>query len=138
MFTAILGLPIIGQLVTGVINGFLGAYKAKLASDTSMEATAADLAKKELDVQGREIAAIQAIRVAEIGHPWEPDKIAAYITFAYYGKIVFFDKILGAWTGWTTDPLTGQAAVWATLIMSYYFAKRGAENVTTIMQRGKK
>lgn len=48
------------------------------------------------------------------------------------GKLLVFDKVLGLGT---TDPLAGFASVTANLVVSFYFAKRGFENVARIIRR---
>ena len=48
------------------------------------------------------------------------------------GKLLIWDKVLG-WG--TTDPLAGFASVTANLVVSFYFAKRGFENVARIIRR---
>jgi hypothetical protein len=48
------------------------------------------------------------------------------------GKLLVFDKVLGLGT---TDPLAGFAEVTANLIVAFYFAKRGFENVARIIKR---
>jgi hypothetical protein len=48
------------------------------------------------------------------------------------GKLLVFDKVLGFGT---TDPLAGFAAVTANLVVSFYFAKRGFENIARIIKR---
>jgi hypothetical protein len=48
------------------------------------------------------------------------------------GKLLVFDKVMGLGT---TDPLAGFAAVTANLVVSFYFAKRGFENVARIIKR---
>jgi hypothetical protein len=35
----------------------------------------------------------------------------------------------------STDPLTGEVAGWAGMIMLFYFGKRGFENVARILKR---
>lgn len=47
-------------------------------------------------------------------------------------KLLIFDKVLGLGT---TDPLAGFAAVTSNLVVSFYFAKRGFENVARILKR---
>lgn len=114
-----------------VISGLISAYREKLKAGTSDKITAAKLAGEEIAAQQMESASIYQLRIAQIGHPWEPEKLAMYITLFFYGKVMIWDKCLGLGS---TDPVTGAAAVWAGLIMSFYFAKRGAENVTTIIK----
>ncbi len=48
------------------------------------------------------------------------------------GKLLVWDKILGLGT---TDPLAGFASVTANLVVSFYFAKRGFENIARIIKR---
>lgn len=115
-----------------VIKGLVEGYKAKLAAGNTSERIAADLAGRELQVQQVETIAQNQLKMAEIGHPWEPEKLAFYVTLVYYAKIVIWDVVLG-WG--TTDALHGQAAVWAQMIMAFYFTKRGAENVARILTR---
>lgn len=127
--------PVIGAILKPIIDGLLAGYKAKLENQTSREAIAADLAQRELQVQQTELAAQAQLKVAQIGHWYEPEKLFAYIIVIYFGKIVLWDKVLAHWTGGVTDPLTGAAAEWAGLIMAFYFGKRGIENVARILKR---
>lgn len=48
------------------------------------------------------------------------------------GKLLIWDKVLGLGT---TDSLAGFASVTANLVVSFYFAKRGFENVARIIKR---
>jgi len=53
--------------------------------------------------------------------------------------------VIGSFTGhgcykgvcsvFTTDPLTGDAIGWASMVMAFYFGKRGIENVARILKR---
>jgi hypothetical protein len=72
-----------------------------------------------------------AYRTAEIGHWYEPDKLMG-ISSLYFGKLLVWDKVLGLGT---TDPLAGFASVTSNLVVSFYFAKRGFENVARIIKR---
>ena len=47
-------------------------------------------------------------------------------------KLLVWDKVLGLGT---TDPLAGFASVTSNLVVSFYFAKRGFENVARIIKR---
>lgn len=113
-----------------VIKGLIDAYNLHLKATTTDKQTASDLAGKEIAAQTAENNAIYNLRIAQIGHPWEPEKLAMYITLFFYAKVMLWDKCFGLGT---TDEVTGSAGVWAGLIMSFYFAKRGAENVTQII-----
>lgn len=114
-----------------VIKGLIDAYNLHLKATTTDKQTAANLAGQEIAAQTAETQAITQLKIAQIGHPWEPEKIAMYITLVYYAKCIIWDKVMGLGT---TDVVAGPIAVWAGLIMSWYFAKRGAENVTTIIK----
>lgn len=124
-------MTIISFLGGPVVKAMIDAYKAKLAAGTSDKITAAKTAGEEIGAQQAETNAIYQLRIAQVGHPFEPEKIAMYITLVYYAKCIIWDKVLGLGT---TDVVAGPIAVWAGLIMSWYFAKRGAENVTTIIK----
>jgi hypothetical protein len=115
-----------------VISGLINAYKAKLDAGNTQGRIAADLAAKELDVQAREIEAQKAIRIAEIGKWYEPDKIMGYAVAIYFTKLLIWDKVLGLGA---TDGLAGWADTTANLIVAFYFGKRGIENVARIIKR---
>ena len=55
-----------------------------------------------------------------------------YFVVLYFGKLLVWDKVLGLGT---TDPLAGFAATTSNLVVSFYFAKRGFENVARIIKR---
>jgi hypothetical protein len=69
---------------------------------------------------------------AELGHWYEPDKLIGYCVTIYFAKLLVWDKVLGFGT---TDALAGFAAITANLVVSFYFAKRGFENVARILKR---
>lgn len=137
--------PVIGAILKPIIAGLLAGYKAKLENQTSREAIAADLAQRELEVQKTEIQAQAQLKVAQVGHAWEPEKLFAYIIVIYFAKIVIWDKVIGSFMGlacyketcsiFITDPLTGEAVGWAAMVMAFYFGKRGAENIARIIRR---
>ena len=133
-----------GLLPNFVIKLFAGplldAYKAKLAAGNDSERIAADLAGRELAVQQAEVSAQAQIKVAQIGHWSEPEKLFAYTLVIYFAKVVLWDKVIGSFAGYTdnvfrTDPLTGEAIGWAAMVMAFYFGKRGIENVARILKR---
>jgi hypothetical protein len=115
-----------------VIGGLIKAYQAKLAAGNTSERLAADLAASEIAAQTAETQATTQLKIAQIGHWYEPEKLAFYITIAFYAKCLVWDKMLG-WG--TTDPLAGDVSVWAGMIMGFYFTKRGFENVARILRR---
>jgi hypothetical protein len=119
--------------VTGpVFDDLLKGYQAKLAAGNTSESIAADLAAKELAVQSRELELQAQLRIAEIGHPFEPDRLMGYCVAVYFFKLLIWDKVLGLGT---TDGLAGFASTTSNLIVASYFAKRGFENVARIIKR---
>ncbi len=115
-----------------VINGLIGAYKAKLTSENTADKIAADLAARELAVQQIETQAQAQLKIAEIGHWYEPEKLFAYVLVFYFGKVFVWDAALHLGT---SDPVRGDASQWAGLVMMFYFGKRGFENVARILKR---
>lgn len=115
-----------------VVKALIGAYQAKLAAGTNDSKIAADLAATEIAAQTAETNAVAQLRVAELGRWYEPDKVMGYCVSAYFGKLLIWDKCLGLGS---TDPLAGFAATTANLIVAFYFAKRGFENVARILRR---
>jgi len=128
----------LGNLLGGPFaKAAVDAYRAKLDSDNSAQKTAADLAGRELALQQREEELRTQLRIAQIGHWHEPEHLFGYIMVVYFGKIILVDKVLASAIGadWATDPLGGDAATWAGMIMLFYFGKRGFENVARILKR---
>src|SRR5712691_1359755 len=115
-----------------VIKGLIDAYQAKMKAGNVSERIAADTAAQEIAAQTAETNAIMQYRMAEIGRWYEPDKLMGYFVAAYFGKLLIWDKVLGLGT---TDPLAGFASVTSNLVVSFYFAKRGFENVARIIKR---
>ena len=115
-----------------VVRGLIDAYQARLKAGNTSEKIAADLAAGEIAAQTAETQAITRLRLAEVGHPFEPDKLMGYFVAIYFGKLLVWDKVLGLGT---TDGLQGFASTTANLVVSFYFAKRGFENVARIIKR---
>lgn len=121
------------QFIGGpVVSGLINAYKAHLQATTTDHTIAADLAGKEIAAQTIEIQASTQLKIAEIGHFWEPEKLAFYVWLVYFAKCLIWDKVLGLGS---TDAMAGAVAVWSNLIVSFYFAKRGFENIARIIKR---
>ena len=114
-----------------VISGLISAYREHLKATTTDKQTASNLAGQEIAAQTAETQAITSLKVAQIGHPFEVEKLFAYVTLFYYAKLLIWDKVLGLGS---TDPLTGWVLWAANLIIGFYFTKRTAENVTTIIK----
>ena len=125
-------MTIISFLGGPVVSGLIKAYQAKLAAGNTSEKIAADLATTEIAAQQAEIQAQNQLKIAEVGHPWEPEKLAFYVVLIYFSKCVLWDTILGLGT---TGPLKGDVSLWAGLVMSFYFGKRSFENVARIIKR---
>jgi hypothetical protein len=125
-------MAIISFLGGPVIKGLVDAYNAKLKAGNADNKIAAGLAANEIAAQVSETTAISQYRIAEIGHWYEPDKLMGYCVAVYFSKLLVWDKVLGLGT---TDPLAGFSAVTSNLVVSFYFAKRGFENVARIIRR---
>jgi hypothetical protein len=125
-------MAIISFLGGPVVKGLVDAYNAKLKAGNVDNKIAADLAASEIAAQVSETAAISQYRIAEIGHWYEPDKLMGYCVAIYFSKLLVWDKVLGLGT---TDPLAGFSAMTSNLVVSFYFAKRGFENVARIIRR---
>lgn len=115
-----------------VIKGLIDGYREKLKVGNVSEKIASETAATEIAAQVAEANAIMQYRIAEIGHWYEPDKLMGYFVAIYFGKLLVWDKVLGLGT---TDPLAGFASVTSNLVVSFYFAKRGFENVARIIKR---
>ena len=125
-------MAIISFLGGPVIKGLVDAYNAKLKAGNVDAKIASDLAATEIAAQTAEANAILQYRIAELGRWYEPDKLMGYCVALYFSKLLIWDKVLGLGT---TDPLAGFAAVTSNLVVSFYFAKRGFENVARIIRR---
>jgi hypothetical protein len=125
-------MAIISFLGGPVIKGLIDAYNARLKVENADTKIAADLAAGEIAAQVSETNGLLQYRIAEIGHWYEPDKLMAYFVAFYFGKLLVWDKVLGLGT---TDPLAGFASATSNLVVSFYFAKRGFENVARIIRR---
>jgi hypothetical protein len=115
-----------------VVRGLIDAYNAKLKAGNIESKIAADLAANEIAAQVAENNAAMQYRTAEIGHWYEPDKLMGYCVAVYFAKLLVWDKVMGLGS---TDPLGGFASTTANLVVSFYFAKRGFENVARIIKR---
>jgi hypothetical protein len=125
-------LAILSFLGGPVIKGLIDAYQAKLKAGNVESRIAADLAAQEIAAQTAEAQLHTQLKVAEIGHPWEPERLAFYVALIYFAKCVVWDTVLGLGV---TAPLKGDVSTWAALIMSYHFGKRTFENVARIIRR---
>lgn len=125
-------MTIISFLGGPVVKALIDAYSAKLKAENVDTKIAADLAASEIAAQTAETKAVMQYRTAELGYWHEPDKLIGYCVTIYFAKLLVWDKVLGLGS---TDPLAGFAAITANLVVSFYFAKRGFENVARIIKR---
>ena len=125
-------MTIISFLGGPVVKALIEAYSAKLKAGNVDSKIAADLAASEISSQTAETNAVMRYRIAEIGHWYEPDKLMGYCVALYFAKLLVWDKVLGFGS---TDALAGFAAITANLVVSFYFAKRGFENIARIIKR---
>ena len=101
----------------------LGDY----TGNTEIETLARDTVQEHFaTTSGGVNSAARLVRV------YEPDKLMGYFVALYFGKLLVWDKVLGLGS---TDPLAGFASVTSNLVVSFYFAKRGFENVARIIKR---
>lgn len=125
-------MTIISFLGGPVVRALIDAYSAKLKAENVDSKIAAGLAASEIAAQAAETKAVMQYRTAELGYWHEPDKLIGYCVTIYFAKLLVWDKVLGLGS---TDPLAGFAAITANLVVSFYFAKRGFENVARIIKR---
>jgi hypothetical protein len=125
-------MTIISFLGGPVVKALIDAYSAKLKAENVDTKIAADLAASEIAAQTAETKAVMQYRTAELGYWHEPDKLIGYCVTIYFAKLLVWDKVLGLGS---TDPLAVFAAITANLVVSFYFAKRGFENVARIIKR---
>ncbi len=123
------------SLLTGpIINGAIKAYQAKLAAGNTSEKIAADLAAKDLELQGREAEINSKVVIAEQGRWYtaiiRPLMALPFVVFAW--KVVVWDKVLG-WG--TTDPLDPN--MWSVFlaIVTCYFGGRTLEKIARIVRK---
>lgn len=129
MWTAILSF-----LGGPLINGLIGAYKAKLEATNTTEHLAADLAAKEIEAEIESRRDARAIIIAEQGRWWTaaPRAIVQWSFAVFVAKCVVYDKVLG-WG--TTDGLQGDISSWAGMVMVMWFGGRTIEKVAQIFKR---
>ena len=136
MFAGLFGW--LGNLVAGpLLQKALDAYRAKLSADNASEKIAADLAARELAVEQREKEVAAQIVIAEQGRWYTalPRPLFAFAFIVYVWKVVVWDKVLAFWTHGSTDPLSGDVAQWAMIVLTAYFGGRSLEKVARILGR---
>jgi hypothetical protein len=133
MFVGIVGW--LGNLLGGPFaRAAVDAYRARLASGTTSEKIAADLAARELSVEQRERELATRVTIAEQGRWYTalPRPLFAFAFIIYVWKVVVWDKVLGLGT---TDALSGEVAQWASIVLTAYFGGRSIEKIAQILAR---
>ncbi|HZP70623.1 MAG TPA: hypothetical protein VFB29_11830 [Pseudolabrys sp.] len=133
MLAALLGF--LGNLLGGPFaRAAVDAYRAKLSSENTSEKICAELAARELAVEQRERELASQILRAEQGRWYTalPRPLFALAFIIYVWKVVVWDKVLGLGA---TDPLSGDVAQWALIVLTAYFGGRSIEKVAQILTR---
>lgn len=115
-----------------LIDGLTKYHKDSLDAGNTKEAIAAELAKRELELQKRETEVEGEYKRALIGHWYEPTNLFGYVMVFHFAKVIVWDNALQL--GSTPD-LGGNTATWAGWIMMFYVGKRGFENVARIIRK---
>ena len=123
--------PIIGAILSPVVNGLLTAQKQKLDAAGSHEARVTELAQQQLALDKKEAEVQGQIIIAEQGH-WVTRSIRPLLGLAaavLVWKILVWDLALGQWTNGSTDKLSEQAFWLLTTIVIAYMGGRSAEKI---------
>lgn len=126
MWTAILSF-LGGPVIKGLIEG----YKAKLEAGNTSEKIAAELAEKDLELQGRERELNAQQNIADNGRWWTaaPRAIVCWAMAIFVAKCVVWDTVLG----WGSTPvLKGQMADAFSTVIVMWFGGRTLEKVARI------
>lgn len=116
-------------LTAPVINGLLGAYKAKLAAVNSTDQHAVDLAVA--DLQAQIAARQQATSLADTKLGWVTEGFGL-VALIFFGKVVLWDVVLGLGT---TDELRGDIHTTYTMVVSFYLGGKIASGVVNQVVR---
>lgn len=117
-----------------VVNGLIGAYKAKLDASNKTDALAADLAAKE--IAGEVALRQQEASIIRQEQGWwvtaliRPLWTAPFIIYTW--KIVVWDIVLKMGS---TDPVRGDLATLMMIIAGAYFGGRSIEKAARIFAR---
>lgn len=125
----------LGNLLGGPFaKAAVDAYRAKLSAENTSDKIAADLAARELAVEQRERELSTQVVIAEQGRWYTalPRPMFASAFIIYVWKVVVWDKVLALGS---TDPLSGDVAQWAMIVLTAYFGGRSLEKVARILAR---
>jgi len=125
---------ILGFLGGPLLTNLLGAYKARLENASGQDKMAVELAIKEIEAEIEARRNANTIIIAEQGRWWTaaPRAIVQWSFALFVAKVVVWDKVLG-WG--STDPLNGDVASWAGMLMAMWFGGRTIEKVAQIFRR---
>jgi hypothetical protein len=121
-------------LTAPIVNGFIEAYKAKLAAENTSDHTAAALAGKAIEAEIEARRSAQAVIIAEQGR-WYTAIIRPLLAapvVVYLWKVIVWDKVMGLGT---TDVISGEVAVWAGTIVTAYVGGRSLEKIARTIWR---
>lgn len=125
---------IFGFLGGPLLNNLLGAYKARLENASGQDKMAVELAIKEIEAEIVSRTEATKVLMLENGRwwTWAPRALVQWSFALYVGKCVVYDNLLGLGT---TDPLNGDIASWAGMVMAMWFGGRTIEKVAQIFKR---
>lgn len=114
-----------------VIKGLIDGYRAKLEAGNNADRIAADLAEKDLELQGRERELNVQQNRNDDGRWWTaaPRAIVCWSFSIFVFKVVVWDTVLG-WG--VTPPLKGMIAEWGGTVIVAWFGGRTIEKVARI------
>lgn len=124
--------PIIGAFLQPIIGGLLTAQKQKLDAVGSHEAVAADLAKRQFDLDQREAELNADQNKVDQGN-WVTRSVRPLLALPVIiliWKLLVWDKALGQWTHGSTDSLSDQVWWYCTTVTVAYFGGRTLEKIT--------
>ena len=121
-------------LTAPIVNGFLNAYKAKLAAANAQGAQAVEVARAALlaEIDARRSA--DALIIAEQGRWYTAiiRPLLALPVIIYLWKVIVWDKVLGLGT---TDAIGGDVGIWAGTIVTTYVGGRSLEKIARTIWR---
>lgn len=136
MLAILAQLPVIGSILNAIGNFGVKLYDAKLAAQGSHEAKVVELAGREMQLDALE-ARLNEQAKAQIRDKWyAPENLMFYlVALPYWFKVVTLDNTLGSILDldWSTPILHGDTASAMTMVMVFWFGKRGLENISSIL-----
>ena len=126
--------PLLSSVFGTAFEKIVEGYKAKLAAGNETDRLAVGLAVEEIKAGISANAEATKIMMLENGRwwTWAPRAIVQWSFGLYVGKCVVYDNLLGLGS---TDPLGGDVASWAGMVMAMWFGGRTIEKVAQIFGR---